>query len=57
MSGLAPYVVAFFVYVGIGVAVPDFLYSSVVAAAFLVVVVWAIPEGLRRLRARAGRSA
>jgi len=54
MRGLAPYLVAFVLYVGIGIAVPDFLYSSVVAAAFLLVVVWAIPEGVRRLRA--GRS-
>ena len=54
MRGLVPYLVAFVVYVGIGVAVPDFLYSSVVAATFLVVAVWAIPEGIRRLRARAG---
>jgi hypothetical protein len=54
---LALYVVAGAVYVAIGVAFPGFLYSSVVAAIYLVIAVWAIPEGIRRLRARTGRSA
>ena len=57
MRTLALYVAAGVVYVAIGVAFPGFLYSSVVAAAYLVVAVWAIPEAIRRLRARAGRSA
>ena len=57
MRTLALYVAAGVVYVAIGVAFPDFLYSSVVAAAYLVVAVWVIPEAIRRLRARTGRSA
>ena len=40
------------VYVAIGVAYPTFLYSSVVAAVYLVLAVWALPEAIRRLRAR-----
>jgi hypothetical protein len=51
---LALYVAAGAVYVAIGVAVPDFLYSSVVGIAYVVAVCWALPEGIRRLRARSG---
>ena len=57
MRTLALYLAAGVVYVAIGVAYPGFLYSSVVAAAYLVVAVWLIPEGVRRLRGRADRSA
>jgi hypothetical protein len=39
-------------YVAIGVAFPGFLYSAVVCAVYLAVTVWAIPEGIRRLRSR-----
>jgi hypothetical protein len=53
---LALYLAAGAVYVAIGVNYPDFLYSSVVAVAYLVVVVWAIPEAIKRLRARMGRT-
>lgn len=50
MRTLALYVAAGVAYVAIGVAFPDFLYSSVVAAAYLVVAVWVIPEAIRRRR-------
>jgi hypothetical protein len=54
---LALYVAAGVVYVAIGVTFPDFLYSSVVAALYVVAVCWALPEGFRRLRARGARRA
>ena len=57
MRTLALYVAAGVVYVAIGVTFPDFLYSSVVAALYVVAVCWAIPEGFRRLRARGARRA
>lgn len=57
MRTLALYVAAGVVYVAIGVSFPDFLYSSVVAALYVVGVCWALPEGIRRLRARGGRRA
>lgn len=57
MRTLALYVAAGVVYVAIGVNFPDFLYSSVVAVLYLVTVCWALPEGIRRLRARSGRQA
>jgi hypothetical protein len=47
---LALYVAAGVVYVAVGVAFPGFLYSSVVAAAYLVVAVWVIPEAIRHRR-------
>jgi hypothetical protein len=53
---LALYVAAGVVYVAIGVSFPDFLYSSVVAALYVVAVCWALPEGIRRLRARRRRA-
>jgi hypothetical protein len=53
---LALYVLVAVIYVCIGVLVPDFLYSSVVAAAFLLVGVWVVPEALRRLKAARGPS-
>lgn len=56
MRGLAPYIAAFVVYVAVGATFPGFLYSSVVAALYLVLAVWALPEAIRRLRARAGSS-
>ena len=56
MRTLALYVAAGAVYVAIGVHFPGFLYSSVVAAAYVVLICWALPEGVRRLRARSGRS-
>ena len=56
MRTLALYVAAGVVYVAIGVSFPDFLYSSVVAVLYVVAACWALPEGIRRLRARSGRS-
>jgi hypothetical protein len=46
---LASYAVAGVVYVGIGVLVPAFLFSWVVAAAYLLVAVWLVPAAARRL--------
>ena len=50
MRELAGYVVAGVVYVAIGLAVPAFLFSWVVAAAYLLVAIWLVPAGIRRLR-------
>jgi uncharacterized membrane protein (DUF485 family) len=50
MRELAHYVLAGVVYVAIGVAFPDFLFSWVVAAAYLLVAIWLVPAGVRRLR-------
>jgi len=48
---LALYVAAGVVYVGIGVGVPEFLFSWVVAVGYLLLCVVAIPALVRRLRA------
>jgi uncharacterized membrane protein (DUF485 family) len=47
---LALYVAAGALYVAIGVAVPEFLFSWVVAAAYLLLCVVALPALARRLR-------
>jgi hypothetical protein len=47
---LALYLVAAVVYVAIGVAVPEFLFTWVVAAGFLLLVVVALPWVVGRLR-------
>lgn len=47
---LAWYVAAGIVYVAIGVAFPDFLLSWVVAAAYLLAVMWLLPALVRRAR-------
>lgn len=47
---LARYVAAGVVYVAIGVAFPDFLLSWVVAAAYLLAVMWLLPALVRRAR-------
>ena len=47
---LVLYLVAAAVYIAIGVAVPEFLFSWVVAAAFLLLVVAVVPYVVRRLR-------
>ena len=47
---LVLYLVAAAVYRAIGVAVPAFLFSWVVAAAFLLLVVVVLPFAIRRLR-------
>ena len=49
---LGLYVAAGAVYVGIGVAVPEFLFSWVVAAGYLLVCLVVLPALVRRLRAR-----
>jgi len=46
---LGAYVIAGIVYAGIGVFVPAFLFSWVVAAAFLLVAMWLVPAAVRRL--------
>jgi hypothetical protein len=45
----AGYVAAGAVYIAIGVWFTDFLLSFWVALAYLVVVVWLVPTGLRRI--------
>ena len=50
LVGFAPYVVAAAVYIAIGVAWIDFLFSFWVALAYLLVTVWLLPLALRRLR-------
>ncbi len=49
---LAAYLVAGVVYVAIGVLVPEFLFSWVVAAAYLMLCVVVIPALVRRLGGR-----
>jgi len=49
MRELGTYLAAGAVYIAIGLMVPDFLLSWVVAAAYLLVAVWLVPAGLRRL--------
>ena len=46
---LALYVAAGVVYVAIGVAVPEFLFSWVVAAGYLILCVVALPALVRRI--------
>ena len=50
MRELALYVVAGVVYVAIGVAFPEFLFSWFVAAAYLLLCVVALPALARRVR-------
>jgi hypothetical protein len=45
----AGYCLAALVYIAIGVAVTDFLFSVVVAIAYLVVAAWLVPTMVRRL--------
>ena len=45
----AGYSLAALVYIAIGVAVTDFLFSVVVAIAYLVVAAWLVPTMVRRL--------
>jgi uncharacterized membrane protein YagU involved in acid resistance len=45
----AGYCLAAAVYIAIGVAVTDFLFSVVVAIAYLVVAAWLVPTMVRRL--------
>jgi hypothetical protein len=45
----AGYVVASAVYIAIGVTFTDFLFSYFVALAYLLLVIWLVPAGIRRL--------
>ena len=47
---LALYLVAAAIYIAIGVAVPEFLFTWVVAAGFLLLAVAIVPYVVRRLR-------
>ena len=47
---LVLYLVAAAIYIAIGVAVPEFLFTWVVAAGFLLLVVAIVPYVVRRLR-------
>ena len=49
MRELGGYVLAGVVYVALGLAFPSFLFSWIVAAAYLLVAIWLIPAGVRRL--------
>jgi len=44
------YALAAAVYTGLGVLVPELLFSWIEAAVLLLAVVWLLPAGLRRLR-------
>jgi putative Ca2+/H+ antiporter (TMEM165/GDT1 family) len=50
MKELALYVAAGAVYVALGVAVPELLFSWVEGAAFLLLAVWVLPALLERRR-------
>jgi hypothetical protein len=49
LQTLVIYAIAAVVYVAIGVAFTDFMFSLVVAIVYLLVAVWLVPEGVRRL--------
>jgi hypothetical protein len=44
------YLAAFVVYVVVGVLVPEFMFTSVVGIAYVLVAVWIVPSLLARLR-------
>ena len=46
---LVIYGIAAVIYIAIGVAFTDFMFSLVVAIVYLLVAVWLVPEGIRRL--------
>ena len=50
MRELVLYLAAAIAYLGLGVAVPELLFSWVEAAAFLLLAVWVLPALLERLR-------
>jgi hypothetical protein len=50
MRTLLVYLGAAVLYIIVGVFYVDFMLSVVVAAAYLVVAVWLVPEAIRRLR-------
>jgi hypothetical protein len=45
----AGYVAAAAVYIAVGVVYTDFLFSFFVGAAYLLLVAWLVPAGMRRL--------
>jgi hypothetical protein len=47
---LLVYVGAAFVYIVVGVMYVDFMLSVIVAAGYLVIAAWLVPEAIRRLR-------
>jgi hypothetical protein len=49
---LVIYGIAAIVYVAIGVTFTDFMFSLVVAIVYLLLAVWLVPAGIRRLLAR-----
>ena len=53
---LVIYAIAAVVYIAIGVYFTDFMFSVVVAIGYLLLAVWLIPEGIRRLARRVGGS-
>lgn len=50
MRELALYIAAGVVYVALGVAVPELLFSWVEGAAFLLIAVWLLPALVERIR-------
>jgi hypothetical protein len=50
MRELALYLAAGVVYIGLGVAVPELLFSWIEGAAFLLMAVWLLPALVARLR-------
>ena len=52
LQTLVIYGIAAVVYIAIGVAVTEFMFSLVVAIGYLLLAVWLIPAGIRRLLSR-----
>ena len=52
LQTLVIYAIAAVVYIATGVAYTDFMLSLVVAIGYLLIAVWLIPAGLRRLLSR-----
>jgi len=50
VRSLLVYLAAFIVYVAIGVAVPEFMFTSIVAIAYVLVATWLVPALVRRVR-------
>jgi hypothetical protein len=50
MTELRLYLVAGVVYIALGVAVPELLFSWIEAAVYLLIAVWILPALLERLR-------
>jgi hypothetical protein len=52
LQTLVIYGIAAVVYIAIGVAVTEFMFSLLVAIGYLLLAVWLIPAGIRRLLSR-----